>query len=572
MKLLLVAVNAKYIHSNPAVYSLRAYASDYKQQIEIAEYTINHQEEDILADIFRRKPDVIAFSCYIWNINYVESITRDFHLVQPDVPIWVGGPEVSYDAGSFLKRCSHITGVMAGEGEKTFHSLAGHYINRTEELTEIAGLVFRDGKNNIIQNAPGRQMNMDEIPFLYENLSDFENRIIYYESSRGCPFSCSYCLSSIDKSVRFRSTDKVKKELQFFLDQKVPQVKFVDRTFNCSHRHALEIWNYIHEHDNGITNFHFEISADLLNEEELTLLNKLRPGLVQLEIGVQSANLETIREIDRTMDLSGLDRIVSRIHEGKNIHQHLDLIAGLPQEDLASFKHSFDVVYGMEPHQLQLGFLKVLKGSKMHDKAPEYGLVYRHGPPYEVLFTNWLSYEEIRELKEIEEMVEVYYNSGQFTYTLKRLVKEFASPYELYASLAAYYQEQGLTDRNHSRLGRFQILHDFIITRRNRHEQLWKELLTLDLYLRENLKSRPKWAVDQSDHRENVSAIYQREKEEHTLLPDHADLSYRQLINQTHWEVLELTELGSPEKQLVIFDYRNRDVLTGNAAIILEEV
>lgn len=573
MKLLLVAINAKYIHSNPAVYSLRACAGDYKEQIEIAEYTINHREEDILADIYKRKPDVVAFSCYIWNIGYVRSIMEDLHKILKDVPIWAGGPEVSYDAASLLQECGYIKGIMTGEGEQSFALLAAHYIEGKGRLDEINGLVYRDEHQGVVENPPSELMDLDQIPFLYECLEDFENRIIYYESSRGCPFSCSYCLSSIDKSVRFRSVDIVKRELQFFLERKVPQVKFVDRTFNCNHRHAFEIWKYIKEHDNGITNFHFEISADLLKEEELILLNRLRPGLIQLEIGVQSVNQHTIHEIDRKMDLEELAATVKRIHLGENIHQHLDLIAGLPKEDLESFQHSFNSVYALAPHQLQLGFLKVLKGSKMHRKAAEYGLVYHHGPPYEVLFTKWLDFDEVRVLKAIEEMVEVYYNSGQFAYTLKHLVKEFATPYQMYERLAKYYEEKGLSERNHSRMSRFQILYDFIIGMSTGKESLYRELLTLDLYLRENSKSRPAWAIDQTPYKEAVSEVYKKEKAEHTILQGYDEYTYRQLLNMTHWEVFQEDVTGSGKKEdvLVIFDYKKRDALTGNASINILE-
>ena len=428
MKILLVAINAKYIHSNLAVYCLRACAGEHKGQVEIAEYTINHRKEDILADIYRRKPDVLAFSCYIWNREYVTSLIRDFHLLCREVPVWVGGPEVSYDARQFLEEFPQVTGVMAGEGERSFAALVEAYVHgygqsfcvdeepdangsMDQVLSGIRGIVWRTEKGGICENPPAKLMDLDEIPFVYENMKDFPNKIIYYESSRGCPFSCSYCLSSIDKRVRFRSLGLVLSELQFFLDQKVPQVKFVDRTFNCNHRHAKAIWRYLAEHDNGITNFHFEIAADLLDEEELALLSALRPGLAQLEIGVQSVNPETISEINRVMELSKLRDTVARVRAGKNIHQHLDLIAGLPYEDFDSFVHSFNEVYAMRPQQLQLGFLKVLKGSGMQENAERYGLVYRQEPPYEVLCTRWISYGELLKLKAVEEMVEVYYNS-----------------------------------------------------------------------------------------------------------------------------------------------------------------
>lgn len=424
MKVLLAAVNAKYIHSNLAVHSLKAYARTYTEEIEVAEYTINQTFDAILQDIYRRKPDLLGISCYLWNIEYVGQLLRELPKILPDTKIWLGGPEVSYDAKAVLEQYPKVEGVMCGEGEETFAELLRVYheekgalcsgVKRDELFSDIPGIAYRNKDKAVIQNDFRPVIDLSTIPFVYDHIEDFENRIIYYESSRGCPFSCSYCLSSIDKCLRFREIELVKKELQFFIDKKVPQVKFVDRTFNCRHDHAMAIWTYIHEHDNGITNFHFEVSADLLNEKEIALINRMRPGLIQLEIGVQSANEITIREINRTMKIDVLSTIVDKIKKGNNVHQHLDLIAGLPYEGYESFGKSFDRVYKMNPEQLQLGFLKVLKGSVMHDRAQEYGIVYQDRAPYEVLSTKWLTYAEVIRLKQIEEMVEVYYNSGQF--------------------------------------------------------------------------------------------------------------------------------------------------------------
>ena len=452
MKVLLTAINAKYIHSNLAVYSLKAYAEEKMQgtekendvRIEIAEYTINQQTDEILMDIYKRKPDMLCLSCYIWNLIYVEEIVREIRKILPDVILWLGGPEVSYDAADVLRRLPEVDGVMMGEGEKTFAELLMHYNkssrNQTKELAEIPGITYRRFSDVIQTEEIGENewrpvMNLSDVPFVYHNMKDFENKIIYYESSRGCPFSCSYCLSSVDKCLRFRNLELVKKELQFLIDHKVPQVKFVDRTFNCSHNHAMTIWSYIMDHDNGITNFHFEVSADLLNEEELELMSRMRPGLIQLEIGVQSTNLETIREIHRTMRFGEVARIVKRIHSFGNIHQHLDLIAGLPFEDYESFERSFNDVYALQPEQLQLGFLKVLKGSYMEEHKEEYELAAKSLPPYEVLHTKWLPYDDILRLKGIEEMVEMYYNSRQFCHSLPYIIRLYESPFAFFEPL-----------------------------------------------------------------------------------------------------------------------------------------
>ena len=575
MKYLLVAVNAKYIHSNPAVYSLRAYAGEkYGEHIELAEYTINQRTEDILADIYQRKPDAIGFSCYIWNIRMIRELLAELPKVLEHTELWLGGPEVSYDAPGMLIQFPHLKGIIVGEGEATFRELMAYYVEGDRSLSEIAGLYLPEGFT------PMRPLlSMDELPFLYGDLEQFQNRIIYYESARGCPYSCSYCLSSIDKRVRLRSVELVQKELQFFLDKKVPQVKFVDRTFNCVHEHAMAIWKYISEHDNGVTNFHFEISADILRPEEIALLNQMRPGLVQLEIGVQSTNPDTISAIDRVMNVERLEQIVASIRRGKNIHQHLDLIAGLPGEDYNSFRNSFDRVYGMKPDQLQLGFLKVLKGSPMEERAGDYELVYTSQPPYEVLKTKWLSYEEVLRLKQVEEMVELYYNSNQFRYTLAVLEKDFPEPFAMFEQMAAYYREKGYFLNSPARAYRYQVLYDFALSVSPGRKELYRELLVFDLYLREKVKSRPEFAGETGeDEKEYQRAFYLREEREHRYLKGYEKYDHRQLAKMTHLEHFtypvwdpEAAGKGVRTSGSVLFDYRNRDALTYDAAFWLLE-
>lgn len=568
MNVVLAAINAKYIHSNLAVYSLRAYAKNYKEHIAIAEYTINQQIDDILRDLYVRKPDLLCFSCYIWNLNYVEELIREIRKIFPALPIWVGGPEVSYDAKEVLERLPEVTGVIFGEGEETFSELLEYYYGETEvSLSEIKGLAYRDEEGMICQNEWREVLDLSTVPFVYHDMEDFKNKIIYYETSRGCPFSCSYCLSSIDKCLRFRNLDLVKEELQFFIDEEVPQVKFVDRTFNCNHKHAMEIWKYLIDHDKGITNFHFEVAADLLNEEEISLIETMRPGLIQLEIGVQSTNEDTIKEIKRTMKFKEVARIVERINQGGNVHQHLDLIAGLPYEGIESFQKSFDDVYALHPEQLQLGFLKVLKGSYMESQKEAYGLVYKSRPPYEVLYTNWLSYEEVLRLKSVEEMVEVYYNSGQFTYTLCELEKEFASVFELYQALGTYYENHALHMMSHSRITRYEILLDFIQSLETGKEQLYRELLTFDLYLRENVKNRPAFAGEYLVSKELLNDFYEEEAQNHQYLHGYEKYDKRQLRKMTHIEAFHYDVMnGCEEKEnYVLFDYENRSRLTHQA-------
>lgn len=575
MKILLTAINAKYIHSNLAVYSLRAYAqsrvTDPDTEIALAEYTINQQTDDILMDIYRRKPDVLCFSCYIWNISYVETVLQEVHKVLPDTKIWLGGPEVSYDAIAVLKRLPEVTGVMKGEGEETFAELA-----EGMELVGLQGITWRREDGEIIENPWRPVMDLNKVPFVYEDMADFEHKIIYYESSRGCPFRCSYCLSSIDKILRFRDVEKVKPELQFFIDHKVPQVKFVDRTFNCSHQHAMEIWKYIAEHDNGITNFHFEVAADLLNEEEIALIQTMRPGLIQLEIGVQSTNPDTVKEIHRTMDFEKVSENVRAVQKNGNVHQHLDLIAGLPYEDYESFGKSFDDVYALEPEQLQLGFLKVLKGSYMEEKKDDYGLVYKGMPPYEVLYTKWLPYEDTLRLKGIEEMVETYYNSRQFCYTLPYLIRHFKRPFTLFEKLAEYYEENGLDTLSHARTARYEILYDFARFYDAERCEAYKQLLTLDFYLRENAKSRPLFAGDERISKEEFRLFYDREDEERCYLENYENMEKRQLRKMTHIERFSYDVLGDMKEEecVLLFDYQNRNPLDHQAKVfcVTEEI
>ena len=685
---LLVAVNAKYIHSNPAIYSLRAYAGEeLRQYVGLAEYTINQPMAEILADIYARKPDAIGFSCYIWNWRLVQELLGEIPKVLPGARIWLGGPEVTYDADVILRRYPWLSGIMVGEGEATFRELLAYYVKgpggtgtglaareraregicgagelpekrQNREATEDGGrrggclpesvlperasqeeaacvpgesaelapgesaelvpgesaeLVPGEsaelvpGESEGLQKIPGLCLStgytpcrpltdMDSIPFLYDDLKPFENKILYYETSRGCPYQCSYCLSSIERQVRLRDIRIIERELQFFLDHNVKQVKFVDRTFNCDHKHTMAIWEYLQKHDNGVTNFHFEISADILREEEIALLNSLRPGLAQLEIGVQSVNPETLKAVRRLMDVERLERIVAAIHRGNNVHLHLDLIVGLPYEGYESFGKSFDRVYRMRPEQLQLGFLKVLKGSEMWERAGEYGICYLEQPPYEVLYTKWLSYEEVLRLKGIEEMVELYYNSCQFTHTLPFLEKAFPSPFALYEVLADFYREKKYFTASPARSYRYHVLLEFAAAYDGGRLGAYRELLTYDMYLRENVKSRPDFAPDIKDYKDKIKRFFQKEEREREYLPDYEGYDWKQLSKMAHlepfawpvWDIGKMTESysgvdlgaanqreegqGNPDgdataKGFVLFDYRRRNPLTYEATV-----
>ena len=588
MKIVLAAINAKYIHANLAVYSLRAFSDEYKNQIQIKEYTINQYTEDILADLYKEQADLVAFSCYIWNMGMVEELAELLHQLRPELPIWFGGPEVSYDAAQCLQRNPGVTGVLRGEGEESFHELMQYYIGGCGKLQDIRGIIYREN-GQLVDNGWREVMDLNQVPFVYEEMGDFKNKIIYYETSRGCPFSCSYCLSSVDKKVRLRDMSLVEKELQFFIDHEVPQVKFVDRTFNCNKKHAMAIWRYIKANDKGITNFHFEIGADLLDDEELDILSDMRPGLVQLEIGVQSTNDATIQEVSRTMRLDRLARAVDRVNAGHNIHQHLDLIAGLPFEDYDRFKQSFNDVYRMQPEQLQLGFLKVLKGSRMHVMAEQYGIVYRRKAPYEVLKTDWMSYDDILKLKGVEEMVEVYYNSHQFDLSVTYLMHFYQEPFDFFEDLAEFYEETGFGKVQHGRMQRYDILLRFVQERQlgaenSRSEKLeagesevseiLKFTMLYDLYARENLKSRPEWAQDIL-YRPFCEDFYRDETLTQQYLSSYAGCTPRQMKRMTHMEGFEMDiaetakvgqRIGGPE--VLLFDYKERNSLTYAARIV----
>lgn len=627
MKFLLVAINAKYIHSNLAVYSLKSFAEDTANNytkitadaadnctkitadaadnctkitadtadncakitadtannctktttaagniyVEIAEYTINIEPADILADIYARKPDILAFSCYIWNWETISRLLPEVKKVMPDVPVWLGGPEVSYDAGRLLQSLPTVTGIMRGESEETFGELCGYYAaaDGDDLPARIKGIVYRRADGSWQATAARESIDLNRLPFPYRNLSDFNHRIIYYESSRGCPYNCSYCLSATEKTLRFKALDKVKAELTILLNHKLPQVKFVDRTFNCNRRHAMTIWQFIGDHDNGITNFHFEIAADLLTDAEMALLGRMRPGLIQLEIGVQSTNDATLNRIDRRTDFDKIKRAVSALQKNNNIHLHLDLIAGLPDEDYETFIGSFNAVYACRPDQLQLGFLKVLAGAPIRQQAAQYEIAYEDHPPYEVLFTRRLSYEHLCQLHKVEEMVEIFYNSGQFRQTLQVLEKAFPTPFDLYRRLAAFYETKGFY-RNHPARGyRYQILLDFAVTYDDANGSRYRERLTFDLYLRENIKNRPAYAADLSSCREAIRNFYRQEALTHELLPHYAQYNAAQLQSMTHIDKFcGLTDAPEERPQYILFDYRIRDPLTNDAATI----
>ncbi|MCI9487277.1 MAG: B12-binding domain-containing radical SAM protein [Lachnospiraceae bacterium] len=571
MKCLLVAINAKYIHSNLAVYSLKACAEAAARdrrgapgiRVELAEYTINHRAAEILDDIYEKEADILCFSCYIWNIDHVKALVRNLKRLRPQVPVWLGGPEVSFDVRERLTEIPEADGILYGEGERSFPELLrlygeGGFPAGTDGREPLpGGCAWRRGDGEIVVAPPAEPVGMDEIPFVYGAMweeADFKDRILYYETGRGCPFSCGYCLSSVDKRLRFRSLSRVYEELGFFLEKKVSQVKFVDRTFNCKKDRALAVWTFLRDHDNGVTNFHFEIGAELLDEECFALLETVRPGLLRLEIGVQSANPETLRAVRRVTDLEKLRLAAVRTGRKRNVLRHLDLIAGLPFEDYESFGRSFDEVYSMEPDELQLGFLKVLKGTPLYEEAGTYPILYQAEAPYEVLETPWLSHDDLIRLKRVEEMVEIYYNSRQFLYSMKFLLPFFGRPFLLYEGLGRTWKDRGMGRRRHVRSALYQFLLDYAEQEIPGAAKELRKPLTFDYYLRENAKSRPGFAPSQEPYREEIRR---------RLLARFPETPFRQLLRETHVEVFRSSLTG--EEEYWMFDYGNRDPLTGNA-------
>ncbi len=565
-KFLLVAINSKYIHSNLAVYCLKA-ATAYSDKVCIREFTINNQLEDILKNIYLEKPDVIGISCYIWNINYVKELLPELNKLLPGVKIWLGGPEVSYNTEEYAGRYENVAGVIKGEGEAVFKELMDCYMEgREKDIPSIPGITtVSDGKN--IDNPCTLVYDMSDsvMPYYAAGYKedDYKNKIIYYESSRGCPFSCSYCLSSVDKHLRFRNTELVLTDLKVFLDNKVALVKFVDRTFNCNREHSRKILRFIRDNDNGITSFHFEIAADILEEEDIRIMNSLRPGLIQLEIGVQSTNQDTIKAIHRVMNLDKLRNNVAAIRKCRNIHMHLDLIAGLPYEDINSFRKSFNDIYDMKPDNLQLGFLKLLHGSLMREEKDKYGIVARDIPPYEVLYTKYLSYDDILKLKQVEKVLDMYYNSNMFVLSVRYLSGSFDDSFAMYELLSECFERRYSDGSLPSRNGKFELLYDFAGDYLNEHDMMvFGEMLRFDMYLRDNVKSLPEcfaFNKDESLRAKKYSGEHKLTKAEHIEIFKINPVEYRDNGNVVCGDTV------------IYFDYLIRDYDNNATIKILEE-
>ena len=559
-KIVLASLSAKFIHSSLALRYLTKFNDNAKKHnLTTMEFTINQRLDFIADELFRAKPDVILFSCYIWNVDMLKSLCQLLKKIMPNCIIGFGGPEVSYEAETFLRENKAVDLIMRGEGELVFSQYLDYLdFGTPSSLYDIKSMTFRDG-DRIVSTMQQEPLDLALLPFPYEeDFRDVENQIIYYESSRGCPYSCGYCLSSIEKGVRFVPLDKVYTALQKFLAHKVRQVKFIDRTFNCKKSHAMGIWRYLAEHDNGVTNFHFEITADLLDQETIAFLHTVRKGLFQFEIGVQSTNPKTIEAINRNVNFEKLSGIVQRIKAGGNIHQHLDLIAGLPHEDYASFARSFNDVYALKPEQLQLGFLKVLKGSMIYNRQHDFSIVYQDTAPYEVLTTHMLPYEDTLKLKAVEEMVETYYNSGKFLNTLEYLVPLYDTPFAFFEQLSQYWIAEKCHYQYQSKIGLCNILWQF--AQQNHAVDLTKMqwLIKFDLALHEKPKKLPEWLVvsNEKQYRNQITAFYRDVALVEQYLPHYCGIDSKVTARQTHLEVF-----GEVQPVAILFDYEHKDLL-----------
>lgn len=539
LTVLLVGINAKFIHSNLAIRYLQRYAEERGHRVAIEEYTINQHLSDVADGIVSQRPDILGFSCYIWNIEWVSKLAAVVKRVLPDCRIVLGGPEVSYQKGAGAM--PYVDAVVSGEGEEAFVRLLE---------------AWKRGEDYVDRPGPG--MDMGLVPFIYEGFDDFAHRIIYYETSRGCPYNCQYCLSSIEKGVRFRPLDLVFRELQHFLDHRLPQVKFVDRTFNAKKSHAMAIWQYLMDHDNGVTNFHFEITGDILDDGMVEALAAARPGLFQFEIGVQSTNEKTIVDIDRKVDFGKLARQVLRLKEAGNIHLHLDLIAGLPDEDYEAFGRSFDDVMALAPEQLQLGFLKVLKGSAMEAGAAAYGIVYTPYPPYEVLSTGSMSYWDLSRLKGVEAMLETFYNSGNFLSTMPYLTGLAESPFRLYEKLWDAWKQQGLAGQPHNKMRLYEFLHDWGLGLEGVDPDRLGDLLLIDWCLQEKPKKYPSWVAEDTAWQKAAYGFYKDEGNISRYLAEYAGLPGKQISRMAHIEKLSSGHM--------LFNYRRRSPMHGRPA------
>ncbi|MTI68968.1 MAG: DUF4080 domain-containing protein [Firmicutes bacterium] len=572
MKVLLNTLNSKFIHSSLSIRYIKEYCNELDINVEVNEYTINQNADFIAGEIFKKDPKVVAFSCYIWNIEKTLYIAKLLKKVKCNIKIVLGGPEVSFNSENILKENPYIDIIVHGEGEKTFKELLWTYKNN-KQIKDIDGIVYRE-KNKIIKNSPRELIdNLDSIPSPFNgDLKEYKNKIVYYESSRGCPFNCKFCLSSTIKGVRFFSIDRVKDDLKKLIDAGVKQVKFVDRTFNTNKEFALDIMKFVISKNPKNINFHFEVTAHLIDEEMLDFLKNVPEGLFQFEVGVQTTNEKTIKSIGRTTDFKKLSSVVKRIKGFKNIHQHLDLIAGLPFEDYESFKKSFNDVYNLSPDKLQLGFLKLLKGSELRKREEEYGFEYINNPPYEVIENDFIEYKEILKLKTIEDLVEKYANEISFENTVKFIINNFYNtPFEFYSDFARFWEKNNYHLISHSKKKLYKIIYKFYKEEIGKYIDVFNEVIKYDYLYDNRTNVLPDYITcyDTEYIKQARHNFLQNEKYLNKYLNKFKNKPAKKIINKVHFESFTINIISfiknalyidklKKEDTIVLFDYSNK--------------
>ena len=578
MEVLLSALNASFVHSSLALRYLRSYCED-EFKIEISEYTINQHSDDIAAEIYKANPDVLGFSCYIWNIDKTLDIIKILKKVKPELTIILGGPEVSYNPVKLMEAYAEIDYIIYGEGEYSFKELLTS-LRYKKSFNNVKGLVYRQ-EDKIIKNEPQPVIDdLDIIRSPYNQIGGLENKIAYFEASRGCPFNCQYCLSSTLSSVRNLSLKRVKTELLRLINAKVKQVKFVDRTFNCNSKRTWEIFKFLLDNkpDDHEINFHFEIAADLLSDEMIEWLKQVPTGYFQFEIGVQSTKPATLDIIQRQMDFNRIKKVVNELLEAENIHLHLDLIAGLPREDYERFKESFNDVYQLKPHKLQLGFLKLLQGSGLRKNAEEYGYLFTEQPPYEVLANNDISYDQILNLKMVEEVLETFGNAHYFDHSLEFIYQNFYDSYfELYYDLASFWEEGEYYRYSHKLIFLYQVLQKFYQQHCQAKQKLFNEVLKFDYLLgRRRVNNLPDFLTRYriENYKTRFRDFTNNPKEIKKYFVELNQLSSRQLRKEIQIETFAydiIEAIKEPTKELkkgqtnILFNYHNKEGLFNKA-------
>ncbi len=573
MKILLTTLNSKFIHTNLAIRYLKEFVKDLVD-VDIREYTINNDLDYILKDIYRNDYDAVFFSTYIWNVYDTAKICENLKKVKPNIIIGLGGPEVSYDSKDAMEKYEFVDYILCGEGELVFRDLTEHLLGK-RKIEDVEGIVYRYNNNVIVNKEKELLQNLDEIPSPYENLdpTEYENRIVYYETSRGCPFNCQYCLSSTLKGLRYFSIDRVKRDLKKLIDARVSQIKFIDRTFNANKKFAQEIMKFLMDNDNGYTTYHFEVTAHLLDDDTLEFLKDCKEGLFQFEIGVQSTNQKTLDAVGRRDDFKKLSYVVQKVASYRNIHQHLDLIAGLPYEDYNSFENSFNDVFNLGIEHLQLGFLKMIKGTGVRNTANEHGYKYKDYAPYEVLYNDYITYDQILKLKDIEEILERYYNSKNFVLSMRYIIKNFykQSPFKFFEDFATYFDNNGYFDMAQGKNQLYKILLDFYYETINLNNELFNDILKYDYVSLGKTSNLPNFfnKIEMEDFKNRCHIFLQSEENTKVYLPSFENIPAKFMIKHVHFEpfkynVLELKQDINknlePNENVILFVYDDKKI------------